>query len=123
MNDDSPTAPRLPLDDHTIALGHHHLAALRAQLNRRTTTPTPPPPPPAPRNEPESGGDLSTDRMLADMAAGAERDRLTARVTQLETEVAQLRAALATILHTAATAVCPHIPADTDSETPPTTSR
>lgn len=117
MDDDNPTAPRLPLDDDTIALGHRHIAALRAQLNRRHTTPTPPAPPTTPpiHGAADIGGDAYTDRMVADMAAGAERDRLAARVTQLETEVAQLRAALAAILHTAANAVDP-APSDHPSE-------
>jgi hypothetical protein len=57
--------------------------------------------------------------MVAEMAAGAERDRLEERVRHLEREVAQLRAALASVLDAAATGLrsAPDVPS-TDEPTP-----
>ncbi|HYN32673.1 MAG TPA: hypothetical protein VES40_08615 [Ilumatobacteraceae bacterium] len=48
---------------------------------------------------------MSADRITAEMATAAEREHLEARIVQLETEVRQLRNALATILDAAATGI------------------
>lgn len=99
---------RFRLDDGTIATGRAHIEKIRAQLNpgqpsrgpsERQQSETPPTPAvAAPTSEP----DWSPDRISAELAAGAERDWLAARVEALEQEVAQLRAALASVLAAAA---------------------
>ena len=98
------------LDAATVELGRRHIERIRAQLNPLhqpdPTASTDDPPVTAPSasvvEHPES---MSVERITAEMATAAERERLEARIVQLETEVRQLRNALATILDAAATGI------------------
>lgn len=106
---DEASKPVRPHDPETIALGRQQIALIREQL--RTTRPRPTrqapasPPVDRPESRPVEDVDAFGDRLAAEMASGAERDLLAARVAQLEVEVGELRAALAEILRTAAGAV------------------
>ena len=106
---DEASKPTRSHDPETIALGRQQIALIRQQL--RATRPgqgtQASPTAPVDRLDTSRVDDVDEfgDRLAAEMAAGAERDLLVARVTQLEAEVTQLRTALAEILHTAAAAV------------------
>ncbi|MFV0308017.1 MAG: hypothetical protein ACK5OX_09785 [Desertimonas sp.] len=75
--------PASPMDPAVRELGRRKVAELRRQLgvDRRHAPP--------PVESVDEG--LSVDAMTAQMAAGAERERLERRVAELEAEVRRLR--------------------------------
>jgi hypothetical protein len=90
------------LDEDTRALGLSRLAAVRGQLaapawRRREQG----------RSSPIVAPVDDVAEMVAEMAAGAERELLERRVLALEAEVARLRAALAGVIGNAAAALGP----------------
>ena len=90
---------RLRHTDDEVTAGREGLAAVRAQLGW---------PPRRPSHEHASLPTRETVELPgleAEMAWGAERDRLQARVLELETEIDRLRGTLAAILRHAADAV------------------
>lgn len=98
---------RFDFDDDTIAVGRANIAKIRKQMDlRRPSTRTQEP---RPEQESADRDDRPDDvnLMAAQMAAGAERDRLADRVAELEGENRRLRRALAAVQRAAAEGISP----------------
>lgn len=122
MSDD-----RFKHDPETIEIGRRAIARIRRQLNPLGDHD-------APSSETDhfatvessprihersvaTDDEFSIDRVRAAMAAGAEREYLERRVTDLESEVQHLRAALAAVLQAASSGLAPRVDDGTEMPT------
>lgn len=94
------------MDDEDRARHIDGVAHARAALRRHDHIPNPPSAT-APAASPPTDPAWSPDVIAAQLASGAERDALEARITDLEHEVHVLRSALAKIAHEVAHAINP----------------
>lgn len=99
---------RLRHTDDEITAGREGIQAVRARLGQPRALPE------RHTTDPDLRETVAVPHLEAEMAWGAERERLDARIRALKTEVAHLCRALATILREAATAVSP--PAHQDGD-------
>ena len=121
-HNDPAGSDRLRLDPDTIERGRAHIAQIRARLSGQS------PPVPTGRHEPgtssdeaasvdvDAVGEWSTERMSAEMAASAERERLIRRNEQLERENAHLRASLAAVIAAASDGIRPATDEEPDDQ-------
>ena len=94
--------PRFALNDDTIKRGREHIAELRNRWARSPTVQTPRRVDHSPTGT--SIDDLTPEQIATEMGIAAERDGLSARITQLEHENAKLKAALGAVLQAASSA-------------------